>query len=209
MIQIVYVSSRTFLGFSFYLFCCVYSKYGFSVSLEKNTFLSSYFLAAIWVACVMFLALFLWLCAKIPFTRRFLDNLVTPEYVLKYMGKFTGTTNIARIILASGGVTLGCEVLTGDWGPGSRAHQVEQVRAEFEEKIEISKEVYKDNPKGLAKSIQKALKTKDKQLEFIRKQPIRSGIVTKALNTAEKVASSETWNEAWKSIGKCSPFQKK
>ena len=53
----------------------------------------------------------MYLICKVPFTRKCLDKLVTKEYVLKYLGDFTGSKQLYKLVGATTGI-IGIEAAT-------------------------------------------------------------------------------------------------
>ncbi len=84
-IKLIYFFSDTLPGYLFYLFCIFYGFFG--CTGENCTITHS--LAAIFVVIMIGLVIQTYILVKIPFTRKYLENLVGKDYLEKYLGKYT------------------------------------------------------------------------------------------------------------------------
>jgi len=93
-IRLVHFFSKTYVGYSIYIFCFFYGFFG----CHGTTCGLSHSLAGYFTFLMISLAFEIWILVKIPATRKFLDQLVGADYIIKYLGKFTGSISMLRYI---------------------------------------------------------------------------------------------------------------
>lgn len=87
-IRLVHFFTENTLAYLLYIFLIAYGCYG---GRDTNVYEPSHFIAFFIVLYLWGSAFELYVLCKIPKTRRFLDNLVTKEYVTKYLGEHTSS----------------------------------------------------------------------------------------------------------------------
>ena len=93
-IKLIYFFSDTLAGYIFYIFCIFYGFFGCTGDNCNIT----HSLAAIFVVFMIGLVIQTYALVKIPFTREYLENLVGKDVLEKYLGKYTGSEALTKII---------------------------------------------------------------------------------------------------------------
>ena len=100
-IKLLHIVFDNTICYLFYTFLVCYSFYGLDENMER-TF--THHLASLIITYLIFSSIFIYLTCKIPFTRKFLDNLITPEYVVKHLGEYTSTRQIVKAVSVITGI---------------------------------------------------------------------------------------------------------
>lgn len=103
-IRTLYFITEKTLPYCLYLFIMFYCLYG---GRDTGVFKTSHYVSLFFVMYIIGSSFQIYLLCKIPLTRRFLDNLLTKEYVFKYLGHHSGTIQAMKLgapILAAGAV---------------------------------------------------------------------------------------------------------
>ena len=79
-IRILHLFINSFLSYLVYIFLVAYSLYGVKGSDCNNTHVVSIFITSYFVIT----SVKLYVLCKVPVTRKFLDDLLTKEYIIKY-----------------------------------------------------------------------------------------------------------------------------
>ncbi len=93
-LQLIYFFADTVVGYFFYIFCIFYGFFGCTSDDCKIT----HSLAAIFVCFMIGLVIQTYIFVKIPFTRKYFESLVGKDYIEKYLGKYTGSESVVKII---------------------------------------------------------------------------------------------------------------
>ncbi len=82
--RLVHFFVGTKIGFAFYVLCIVYHFY--SHNDINNTILANFNTFLFYL--IINTSVGLWFLLKIPFSRRFLEGLLTKKYLIRYLGKY-------------------------------------------------------------------------------------------------------------------------
>lgn len=93
-LRIISFFADNLFNYAFYIFCIFYGFFG---CISPNCVLTNS-LAAIFVAFLIGLVIQTYILIKIPFTRAYLENLVSKNYIEKYLGKYTGSEATLKLI---------------------------------------------------------------------------------------------------------------
>ncbi len=94
---------ETTIGITFYTFCVLYGLFGCDGTncQASNTFAGLFALYTFGTIIV------LWFLLKFPLSRPFLEELLTKDYIIKYLGKYT----VSRLAVRAGSILLSTGVL--------------------------------------------------------------------------------------------------
>jgi hypothetical protein len=92
-LKLIYFFSDTLVGYIFYIFCTFYGFFGCTGDNCRIT----HSLAAIFVVFMIGLVIQTYVLVKIPFTRHYLENLVSKDFIEKYLGKYTGSAAVVKM----------------------------------------------------------------------------------------------------------------
>lgn len=86
-IILIYFFIETKIGYSFYLFFVLYGFFGF----DETNYHESHDFASLFVLYIIKTTIELWLLFTIPFTKKYLDQLLTEKYIVRYLGGYNLT----------------------------------------------------------------------------------------------------------------------
>ena len=81
-IRLVYLFMTSSSFYLLYIYLVAYGLYGGSISGYNNTHLVAFCIVFYLIGTIIEL----YILCKIPMTRKFLDNLLTKQYIIKYLG---------------------------------------------------------------------------------------------------------------------------
>lgn len=93
-LKLIYFFSDTLVRYIFYIFCIFYGFFG----CTNDNCNITHSLAAIFVVFMIGLVIQTYVLMKIPFTRAYLENLVGKDFLEKYLGKYTSSEALVKIL---------------------------------------------------------------------------------------------------------------
>ena len=95
-IRVLFLVTENKYVYLIYIFCIIYSFFGHS----QNSIYTTLDLIGLYgVAYLIFASISIYLACKIKPCRVFIDNLVSSEYIIKYLGVCTGSAMLVKVIV--------------------------------------------------------------------------------------------------------------
>ena len=167
-IRLVHFFIETKVGFLFYVFCVFYGFFGHN----QTPVPASNFFAALFALYILESSIELWILVKIPFSRKFLEKLLTRQYIIRYLGENIGSkivSKAATIIVSTAAVESGTKYIEAVINKDN-ANAVHDT--------------YINDMKSAGRTVDPSSKEYNKMIEeknFHLRQPT-TGIITKTIN---------------------------
>jgi len=192
-IRLLHFFGKTKIGYSFYLFAVLYGLFGCSNSENCH---DSHIFATFFVLYIISTAIEIWFLVKIPFTRKILDELLTKEYILKYLSEYTAS----KLVLSFVSSAVGAVILES----GTKY-------VEHQQNLQNSREFLRDYYAGLEHTNQKHNPNSREYKDAINERNFHlrqrsEGLFTKGIKSE---TTKHIWTEVSKTVSAYNPFGKK
>ena len=183
-IRLTHFFIETKIGYSFFLFSTLYGLFGCS---SAETCHVTHALATLLVLYIMSTVAELWFLVKIPFTRKILDQLLTKEYILKYMGEHSYTKAAFKTFLT----VIGAVALESGTSHVEHIQNTANSRHPMDDYYKAL-EVKQEKPDFNAREYKDAIKERNFHLH-----KKAEGLFTKSVNSEQ---AKHLWSEISKTI---------
>ena len=182
-IRLLHFLTENTFAYLIYIFLAAYGSYG---GKDTGVYELSHYIATFFVLYCFGTGLFLFLVCKLKVPRQILENLVTKEYIIKYLGEYTASKLLVKLAVPSIALA-GLETFTSR--SGLETHQ-SNLDAVYEK-------CYGENGQDWSE------KTREKYLAAQERARIlhKDGIITKAMTSQETKAFYKTIGETLSSVG--------
>lgn len=161
-IRSVHFFSRTYLGFGFYLFCFFYGFFGcHGTNCNLSNFLAGYF-----ALLMISLSAEIFFLVKVPITRKWIGQLVGEDYIIKYLGKFSGSVSLFKYLTPVFAITTS-EILTHTAENVNNKYLSDQVLNEYWKNVEKSGLPHDPNSKKYAEATKRSFDILNKPVHGI------------------------------------------
>ena len=173
-IRLLHFITENMFGYLVYLFVMVYGTYG---GRDTGVYETSHYISLFITMYLLGQAVELYVLCKIPFTRKLLDNLLTKEYILKYLGEHTMSKLFLKMAVPLVG-TAAIEVYTAEQS--------------LERNSDAVKKVYTlchgDDAREWPPKIKKEFTEENKQI----RSDSKNGIITHTINSEKTKSVTHT-----------------